>query len=168
MPKPLPIPSPPIAPPPRLPKSGILAIAVPKTPSPRSCQAEIGLRQRPPGRNLGERPTQEGEREKRRRVGNPSKVQGARDNWRWGDGQDPKGKRETKMERDEESQRPRERASPLVRRELARDRAGGAQAALPASPHPAPGERLAAQSGVHKTRAPGAFASPLGLGSFLD
>lgn len=45
---------------------------------------------------------------------------------------------------------------------------GGSQAVLPAAPHPAPGERPTDQFGVHKTRAPGAFASPLGLESLLD
>lgn len=105
--------------PPCLPKSGILAITIPKPPSPRSCQAEAGLRKRPPGRNLGERPARQEEREKRRRVGNPSKVQGARDNWRGGDGQDPKRKRNTKGKR-------REKLEAAGAREPARAQGAGA------------------------------------------
>lgn len=95
---------------------------------------------------------------------------------RRGYGKDEKGKeRRTegvkKKETDDESESPRKRGSPLWGAGCRAPGAGQPEAPKPCSP-PRPtrpkGERPTDQFGLHKTRAPGAFARPLGLDSFLD
>lgn len=98
---------------------------------------------------------------------------------RGGDGKDRKGKREAEGGRQKKGERcgklepegARERASPLRGAGCWAPGAGQPEAPKPGSP-PRPtrskGERPTDQFGLHKTRAPGVFARPLGLDSFLD